>query len=267
LHYGHNRGSMGVAKSIEQRLENIVEGFFTKVFRSGLQPVEIGRRIVREMGENKTVSVNRIYAPNDFTVVMGTEDHGRFASMKSGLQREFSDLVIDAAKENRWNLMGIPRIDFVESEDYKRGEFRVEASLTADPDVRSSPVSTHQPDAAGASMTRAVASNTADRLGLASSGAELVVLDDSGREKDRIAITRAPVTIGRLSTNDVVLSDPNVSRRHAELRRSSSGWMLADLGSTNGTLVNGKLAHEHKIAHGDKIAFGTSELVFETKGT
>src|ERR671914_177667 len=126
---------MGVAKSIERRLEGLVEGFFTKVFRSGLQPVEIGRRILREMAENKTVSVNRIYAPNEFTVYMGSDDFARFSQMEAGLQREFSELVIDAAKENRWNLMGVPRISFREDESMGKGEFRVEASLTADPDA------------------------------------------------------------------------------------------------------------------------------------
>ena len=68
-------GKWDVGKSIEQRLEGLVEGFFTKVFRSGLQPIEVGRRILREMAENKTVSVNRVYAPNEFRVLMGAEDH------------------------------------------------------------------------------------------------------------------------------------------------------------------------------------------------
>jgi hypothetical protein len=257
---------MGVARGIEKRLEGLVEGFFTRVFRSGLQPVEVGRRILREMGENKTVSVNRIYAPNEFSVHMGPDDHARFAQMEAGLQREFSELVIDAAKENRWNLMGIPRISFHEEEGMKKGEFRVEAALTADPDLPSAApkVQTRQPNRADASATRAISVNTADRLGLSSAGATLVVLDDSGKPKERISITRAPVTIGRLSTNDVVLADSNVSRRHAELRRGGQGWVLIDLGSTNGTLVNGKLAKEHALEHGDRMSFGTSELVFET---
>jgi hypothetical protein len=258
---------MGVARSIEQRLESLVEGFFTKVFRSGLQPVEVGRRILREMAENKTVSVNRIYAPNEFRVFVGGEDYARFSQMEAGLQREFSDLVIDAAKENRWNLMGVPRVSFVEEEGIGRGEFRIEASLTADAEAPRSPVSTHEPDERAGSQTRAISTGTAERLGIAGSAeVELVVLADSGKPKERISITRAPVTIGRLSSNDVVLADPNVSRRHAELRRSSEGWRLVDLGSTNGTLVNDKLAKEHDLEHGDRIAFGTSELRFEIKG-
>jgi pSer/pThr/pTyr-binding forkhead associated (FHA) protein len=257
---------MGVAKSIEQRLESLVEGFFAKVFRSGLQPVEVGRRILREMAENRTVSVNRVYAPNDFRVLIGPDDYERFSQMEAGLQREFSELVIDAAKQNRWNLMGIPRIEFVEQESLGKGEYRVEASLTADPDAGAANVSTRRPDESGGSATRAISTDTADRLGLVSSGAELIVLDTGGEPKERISITQTPVTIGRLSTNDVVLSDPNVSRRHAELRRSGDDWVLADLGSTNGTLVNGKLAREHTLEHGDRISFGTSELVFEIKG-
>src|SRR3989337_2268002 len=91
---GHNPADMGVAKSIERRLEGLLEGFFAKVFRSGLQPVEVGRRILREMAESKTVSVNRIYAPNEFRVVMGADDYGRFSQMEAGLQREFTEFAI-----------------------------------------------------------------------------------------------------------------------------------------------------------------------------
>lgn len=252
-----------MGRSIEQRLEGLVEGFFTRVFRSGLQPVEVGRRILREMAEGKTVSVNRVYAPNEFQVLMGPEDYKRYAGMEAGLVREFSELVIDQAKENRWNLMGVPRISFVESEGMGKGEFKVEASLAADPEIKGPTVSTHEPSEEDAGASRALSSSTAERLGVAGEGAELVVLGSDGQPRERVAITRAPVTIGRLSTNDVVLADPNVSRRHAELRREDTGWLLVDLGSTNGTLVNGKLAKEHALGDGDRIAFGTSELVFK----
>lgn len=243
-------------------MEGLVEGFFTKVFRSGVQPIEVGRRILRAMGENKTVSVNRVYAPNDFRVAMGSDDFGRFSQMEAGLQREFSELVIEQAKQNRWNLMGLPRISFVEDESLGRGEFRVEPSLSADQDLDAPRVSTR--DTQGDAEARAVPSDTAERMGVASS-AQLVVLDDSGSPKEKIAITRDPIVIGRLSNSDVVLSDANVSRRHAELRREGGTWILVDLGSTNGTLVNGKLAREHRLSDGDRLTFGTSEMLFETK--
>ena len=256
---------MGVARSIEERLEGLVEGFFAKLFRSGLQPIEVGRRILRAMAEGRTVSVNRVYAPNEFTVSMSPDDHARFDQMEAALAREFSDLVVEEAKRNRWNLMGLPKIDFVADENFGKGEFRVEAALGADPGAAR--VLTRQPVGGNASATRAVPSDTAERLGMQDLGARLVVLDDRGNPKEGISITHAPVVIGRLSTSDVVLSDPNVSRKHAELRHDGKQWVLVDLGSTNGTLVNGKLAKEHALKNGDRLSFGTSELLFETDRT
>lgn len=255
---------MGAARDLEKRLEGLVEGFFSKMFRSGLQPVEVGRRIVREMDEGRTISVNRTYAPNDFHVRMGPDDYERFQKMEAGLQREFSDLVIDHAKQNRWNLMGMPRISFAEVPEMKIGQYQVEASLAADPDARGPAVSTREPRQEDVSSTRAISSDTAGRLGVRSKQAQLAVLDEAGNETEHISITKEPVTIGRLSSSDVVLSDPNVSRRHAELRRNGDDWVLVDLGSTNGTTVNGKLAREHRLATGDRLAFGTSELIFKT---
>lgn len=256
---------MGVAKKVEQRLEGLVEGFFARVFRSGLQPVEVGRRIVREMGENKTVSVNRVHVPNEFHVVMGPEDFERFSQMESGLKAEFSEIVIETAKANRWNLMGMPAITFEQDESIRKGQYRVEAALTS-PEEKAGSVSTRQPNELDPNLTRAVSFDTADRLRLEGTGAELLVLDGRGEPTERIKITRAPVVIGRMSTSDVVLSDSNVSRRHAELRREGDGWVLVDLGSTNGTLVNGKLAREHRVEDGDLLTFGTTELSFRLRG-
>jgi pSer/pThr/pTyr-binding forkhead associated (FHA) protein len=253
---------MGVARSIEQRLEGLVEGFFTKLFRSGLQPVEVGRRILREMAEGKTVSVNRTYVPNEFEVSMGPEDHARFVGMEAALSREFGDLVIEAAKENRWNLMGAPRISFQQVERMGKGEFKVDASLAAD--AAGAPrAGTHEPSSGtDPSLARAVSMDSAQRLGLSSGSALLEVLDESGELKEKISLASSPVTVGRLSVNDIVLGDGNVSRRHAELRSDGSEWILTDLGSTNGSLVNGKPATQQQLKDGDRLTFGSTDLVF-----
>jgi hypothetical protein len=255
-------GCVGVAKGIEQRLEGLVEGFFTKVFRSGLQPIEVGRRILREMAEGKTVSVNRVYTPNEFNVLIGADDYSRFSQMESGLEKEFTELIIESAKENRWNLMGLPKVTFEEHDGFGKGEFRVEASFSAKEDRPQ--VATHEPSAADPSQTGAMSLHTADRLGLASGQPQLLVLDTSGKPSEKVSLTRAPVTIGRLSNNDVVLSDSNVSRRHAELRKEGAAWFVRDLGSTNGTVVNGKPISDQELKEGDRLSFGTSELVFKT---
>jgi FhaA, N-terminal domain/FHA domain len=254
---------MGVARSIEQRLEGLVEGVFTKLFRSGLQPVEVGRRILREMAEGKTVSVNRIYVPNEFEVTMGPEDHDRFVGMEAQLVREFGDLVIDAAKQNRWNLMGVPRISFQAAEKMGRGEFKVEASLAADADVEAPRASTHEPPRGGSpSQSRALSLDSAERLGMAGGAAVLEVLGNSGEIKEKISLASSPVTVGRGSSNDIVLGDANVSRKHAELRTDGGHWVLTDLGSTNGSLVNGRRASQQQLADDDRLTFGSTELVF-----
>jgi hypothetical protein len=259
--YG-STGRVSVAKGIEKKLEGLVEGFFTRVFRSGLQPIEVGRRILREMGDAKTLSVNRVYVPNEFHVVMGSEDHERFSQMEAGLQKEFGELVIENAKENRWNLMGLPQITFESQEGMGRGEFHVESSFSSSAD-QPSQVATHEPRVDDPSATGAISLRTAEKMGLARANPQLVVLNELGEPAESISITREPVVIGRMSSNDIVLTDSNVSRRHAELRRVEGTWVLRDLGSTNGTVVNGKLAGEHRLQDGDRLTFGTSELIFK----
>ncbi|MFP5297670.1 MAG: FhaA domain-containing protein, partial [Actinomycetota bacterium] len=247
-----------------QRLEGLVEGFFARVFRSGLQPIEVGRKILREMADGKTLSVNKVYAPNEFRVVMGTDDYSRFSQMEAALRKEFTDLVIDNAKQNRWNLMGLPEITFEEQEGFGKGEFRVEASFAAS-EQEPRHVATKAPDEQNPSSTGAISTDAATRLGLATSATpQLVLLDERGKPSEKISVTREPVVIGRMSNNDVVLPDANVSRRHAELKKRDDRWVLVDLGSTNGTTVNGKLAGEHELKDGDRLGFGTSQLIFRS---
>lgn len=245
-------------------MEGLVEGFFTRVFRSGLQPIEVGRKILREMAEGKTLSVNKVYAPNEFRVLMGPDDYSRFAQMETGLRKEFTDLVIESAKENRWNLMGLPEIMFEEQEGFVKGAFKVEASFAAS-EHEPRHVATKEPDRQDPSSTGAISTDTAARLGLADSNTpQLVLLDEKGKPAEKISVTREPIVIGRMSSNDVVLADANVSRRHAELKKRDGRWVVIDLGSTNGTTVNGKLAGEHDLKDGDRIGFGTSEMIFRS---
>jgi predicted component of type VI protein secretion system len=220
------------------------------------------------MAEGKTVSVNRIYVPNEFEVTMGPEDHTRFVGMEGQLVREFGDLVIEAAKDNRWNLMGGPRISFQAEDKMGRGEFKVEASLAADADAGAPRASTHEP-AGGAdpSLTRAISLDSAQRLGFSSGSALLEVLGDSGEVKERISLASSPVTVGRLSVNDIVLGDANVSRRHAEFRSDGGHWVLTDLGSTNGSLINGKPVTERQLHDADTLTFGSTDLVFRMQAS
>ncbi|HEV2362388.1 MAG TPA: DUF3662 and FHA domain-containing protein [Acidimicrobiales bacterium] len=212
-------------QQFERRLERLVEGAFSKAFRGELQPVEIGRRLTREMDLQRTVSVRGLIAPNVFDVVLSRQDYERFGNFVEVLGRELVDAAKEHAKSERYLFVG-----------------PVEVSVGWDPEL---------------------AANSFDIASEVKEGAEVptnwVVLPD-GR---RVGIASETVTIGRLPECAIVLTDPNASRRHAQLKLEGDAVMLTDLGSTNGTKVNGVRVRQQRLGNGDKITIGTTTLRFE----
>jgi catechol 2,3-dioxygenase-like lactoylglutathione lyase family enzyme len=213
-------------QQFEERLERLVEGTLAKPFRSNLQPVEIGRRLTREMDLHRRVGVRGLIAPNAFSVTLAPEDVSRFSNFIDALSRELSDAAREHARVETYTFVGPVEVEIFESASLKTGRFHVTAEVRESED--------------GGFL------------------AELVLPD--GR---RVTIGGTPVVIGRLPECDVVLNDSNVSRRHAELRRSGDGVFLTDLGSTNGTRVNGSPVREQILASGDEVSVGSTRLIFE----
>jgi hypothetical protein len=213
-------------QQFEERLERLVEGTLAKPFRSNLQPVEIGRRLTREMDLHRRVGVHGLIAPNAFAVTLAPADVSRFANFIDALSRELSDAAREHARVESYTFVGPVEVEIFESDNLKTGRFTVTAEV-------------HESEDGGFL-------------------AELVLPD--GR---RVAVGSAPLVIGRLPECDVVLNDSNVSRRHAELRRSSDGVFLTDLGSTNGTRVNGTPVREQILVSGDEVSVGSAKLIFE----
>jgi len=216
---------MGLQK-FEERLERLVEGTLAKPFRSNLQPVEIGRRLTREMDLHRRVGVRGLIAPNAFVVTLAPDDVGRFSNFIDALSRELSDAAREHARVESYSFVGPVEVEIFEGSTLKAGRFTVVAEVRESED--------------GGYL------------------AELVLPD--GR---RVAIGSEPVVIGRLPECDVVLADSNVSRRHAELRRINDGVLLTDLGSTNGSRVNGTPVREQELVHGDEVGVGSTRLIFE----
>ncbi|MDQ4091698.1 MAG: DUF3662 domain-containing protein [Actinomycetota bacterium] len=210
----------------EQRLERLVEGVFAKTFRSGVKPVELGRRITREMDLRRTVGVNGLIAPNHFTVALSPDDNRQFETYAEALTRELSEAVRDHARDEGYLFVGPVHVELTCDDSLGMGEFLVASELREAP-------------------------------GGAAAGS--LVLDDG----QRVVVGEDPVTIGRLPECDIVLSDPNVSRRHAEIRRQGNGFVVADLGSTNGTRVNGAGVKERRLDDGDVITVGGTKVRFE----
>jgi len=212
-------------QQFEERLERLVEGTLAKPFRSNLQPVEIGRRLTREMDLHRRVGVRGLIAPNAFAVTLSPADVDRFSNFIEALSRELSDAAREHARVESYSFVGPVEVEIFEGSSLKAGRFTVVAEVRESED------------------------------GVL---AELVLPD--GR---RVPIGSEPLVIGRLPECGVVLEDTNVSRRHAELRRSGDEVVLTDLGSTNGTRVNGAPIREHVLGSGDEVSVGSTRLIFE----
>jgi len=214
-------------QQFEQRLERLVEGAFAKAFRSGLQPVEIGRRIAREMDLGRRVGVRGLMiAPNQFLVKLPTADFARFSTFVDSLARELGDAAREHARAEGYGFVGPVEVNIVEDPTIRGNRYAIEAEIR----------------------------EGADGIPVGS-----IRLSD-GR---RIPVGMQSLVLGRLPECAVVLNDPNVSRRHAEIRRRGADVVVVDLGSTNGTRVNGVRVKEQLLNDGDEIEVGTSTVRFE----
>jgi hypothetical protein len=223
-----------ILRDFERRLGGLVEGFFATTFRSGLQPVELAKRMMREMDANKTVGVREVWAPNRYLFTLSESDGQRFEQAEQALVNELKQVVREAAAERGWGLVGPPEVEFQVDNDLGKGRFECEASF-----VEGEEELAPQP-AVG------------ERGSLVLPG---------GRS---VPLTQPEITIGRLPECDVVVDDPGASRQHARIRRTDHGFVLVDLGSTNGTLVNDGPIQEHVLENGDRITIGETVLEFRS---
>lgn len=228
---------MGVLRNFESRLERGIEGFFKAAFRSGLQPIELAKRILRQMEANKTVGVREVWVPNRYVLVMSREDRERFGGAEGALKSELETVVVEGARENGWGLVARPEVVFETDEGLKRGDLVVRAELT---EATGPPTPVRIPEAAGARL----------------------VLAGDGREW---ALDRDRSVIGRLTGSEIEVDDPGASRRHAEIRRHGDEYVVVDLGSTNGTLVNDNPVSEATLEDGDRITIGRTVLQFRRR--
>lgn len=214
-------------KGFERRLERMVEGTFARLFRSGLRPVELGRRLVREMDDNRSVDVRgRTVVPNQFQVELSEDDFERFAEVRESLERELVEAAREHARDEGYSFMGPVSVVLEVEPKQHTGAFQIVGRM---------------------------------REGAGGLGAGSLLLPTG----ERIQLGEAVVTFGRRPESTVQLADPNVSRNHAEIRPRGNGWILVDLGSTNGTRVNGVRVSSQELHDGDEIAFGNTIVGFE----
>ncbi len=215
-------------QGFEHGLERMVEGVFSRGSRSSLRPVELGRRLLREMDDHRSVDVKgRRIVPNGFTFMLSAKDHAGFADIDQALNAELCETAREYAKAEGYHFMGSVSVELLVDNNLKPGRFTISSRMK----------------------------ETGGSAGVGS-----LVLPSG----ERVELGKEPVSIGRLNECTIPLTDGNVSRRHAEVRASTRGYVVADLGSTNGTKVNGlRIQGEQALANGDIVSVGSTHLRFE----
>lgn len=247
---------MSVLRNIEQKLEGLIEGGFRSAFKSEVQPIEIARKLAKEMEDSKTVSISRTYVPNQYTVYLSPQDRGQFEGWEDAARKEMSDYLLQYARDGGMTLTTRPTVDFATDDRLGVGEFGIQAMLIKPPTGEHEAVEQAEH---GHTMVYSP-SKDARRLEPDAPARGKAFLVGSGK---RTVLSGGRILLGRSRECDIQLDDPNTSRRHAEVRREGDAWVVADLGSTNGIKVNGSRVAEAELHPGDEVTLGLVRLRFE----
>ncbi len=238
---------MSVLKDFEHRLEALFEGFFAKQFKSGVQPVEIAKKLVREMDAHRTISVSKLYVPNRYSILISEADAERIRPFETTLVSEFQSFLMAHAKKEGYELLGRPQITIEAKPKLSLGEVIIESTL----------------ESRESGPEKVVDGTRIMKPGsdLAPQGDAYLIRSGAGGET-KFLLTGPVIKIGRAADNHIIIPDPNVSRYHAKIESVEGQHLLKDLGSTNGTFVNGAKAGERRLKNGDTVAIGTTKLYF-----
>lgn len=250
---------MSVLRNLEAKLAGIVEGAFARAFKSEVRPVEIARKLVREMDEHKVISLSRTYAPNEYAVWLSPQDREQFAGYEGDLRDELIGYLLEHARAEGLSLLTRPSIEFRTDDRLRLGEFGIQARMvkeSGDPEAQAPRQGDH-----GQTMVYSAAERLADPLQAPNPARATAKLSVGGRTE---IVGSGGAVIGRSRDCDLVLDDANASRHHAEVRPSGGAWVIVDLGSTNGVKLNGRrITGPERLSHGDTLDIGSSRLVFE----
>ena len=234
----------GLAR-FEEFAQRVMEGSFTRLLGSRLQPVEIAKGLAKTMEDTQTIGAGKVFVPNVYRVFLHPDTFDGFVPFKGALEKELAAYLADLAEARGFAFVGRPRVTLQPDEALRPNRLRIQAQLA---------------DAAGMALEGPLQLTQALRVEeIQKAAAERFVLLIEGRE---IPLDRPRLTLGRSLDNDIILEDRSVSRHHALLVRRYGRYTLRDLDSANGTAVNGQLISECALRDGDVIALGDVELMF-----
>jgi hypothetical protein len=267
---------MSVLRNLEDKIAGAFEGTFSRIFRSAVRPIEIARKLAREMEDHQHPALQHVYVPNEYSVWLSPKDRERFSSYEDALGTELGSYLLEHARRERFTLLSAPVIKFETDRRLGLGQFGIQTrTVTPDqarvasgapPAMPAAPPSVDR-ERAREESGKTMVFSTAERIAAPLSAAaatvrqQRAVLHYNGR---RLIVGADGATLGRSRENDIVVEDSGASRRHAEVRSRGGAWVLSDLRSTNGTKLNGRrVEHPEVIQPGDEIKIGSSTLVFE----
>jgi hypothetical protein len=227
-----------------------------------VQPVELARKLAKEMDSHKTAGVAAVYVPNEYTVYLSGKDRTRLEGYERGLEQELAGYLLEHARRRSYDLLTRPTVAFETDERLRLGEFGIQPRLVKPPAQEGAPP---VPGEEGHTMVYSAVRDE-PKKGSPARRPEVATRAVVTVDERRYVLEGPRATIGRSKDADCVLRDPNVSRHHAELRRSPQGdWTIADLGSTNGIKINGRRVGSTRLASGDQVTLGTTTFRFDVE--
>jgi hypothetical protein len=255
---------MAVLRTIESKIEGLFEGVFGRAFRTHVQPIELARKLVKEMDDHRNVSVANVYVPNEYTVYLSPDDRKQFEGYEDALVAELQEYLAEHARRENYALLGTPTVLVTVDDDLAVGEFGIATRLVPPAEQPGAPPAVPPPPALPVEQPAQTMIYKSPPPAVPDAPApepqrEVITLTLEGRTHE---ITSPKVVLGRSREAEIRVADANVSRRHAELRQEGASYWIVDLGSTNGLEVNGKRVDRARLRDGDRILLGATEVVF-----
>ena len=241
---------MRLIAALERRLERLFERPAARLFPTPIHPIQLQRRLERALEVERLEGASRVYAPDEYSLHVHPADLAALRREAPDLERELAAALVVRTRQRGYYLRRTPTVRIVGDDETPRGEAHVGASVSGGDEAL--------PDDAPPSEATAVYRAPP----VARPMAQLAVTEPSVGAR-RVRIDGALVRIGRAVDNDVVLLDPKVSRHHGELRVQRGTLVYRDLGSTNGSHVNGNRVGEIAVGLGDRIEVGETAIIVE----
>ncbi|HEV7755641.1 MAG TPA: DUF3662 and FHA domain-containing protein [Mycobacteriales bacterium] len=261
---------MGVLQRFEKRLENLVEGAFAKVFKGVVHPVEIASAMQREADAHKSIlGAGRTLVPNRYIIDLSPSDHDRLESFAAPLAQELAQAQAEYIGEQGWTVYGDVIVEIERGEGLDTGMFRVVSEVyTGTMDSPQAPSYGDDPYGDGGYGYGAPPVPSPPTMAPPVSGSPLGggtprLVGSDGRQ---YSIAMGSTVLGRGEAAQVRIADVGISRQHARVDFDGTRVVITDLGSTNGTAVNGSRINAAALQSGDTVQIGTTTLTFRLDG-